>query len=63
MFGGVLNLLVPLLFIASIVLLTISLGMYFLSRGKNSKENKLKAIKIGILPLIYVIMIIVFFSR
>ena len=59
MVSGVLNLLVPLLFIASIVLLVISVGMYFLSSGKNSKE---KAIKIGILPLIYVIVIIVFFS-
>lgn len=60
MISGILNLLIPLLFIVSILLLVISVGMYFLGSEKTSKK---KAIKIGILPLIYVIVMIIIFSK
>jgi len=55
-----LNLLLPLLFIASFILFVYSIVLFINGISKKSKELKRKAIKVGVVPLLYIITILIY---
>ena len=61
MLPAILNLVLPILFLVSIALLIYAIVLFINAKANNSKALKNKAIKIGILPLLYILISLAYF--